>query len=79
MMYFWPVVKAQAMIFLGVACLAWLLMFSRLFMFRDGEKPGTTSGGLAFSPRWPQSRSVGSPCHGYTISRTARSSSSCCC
>jgi len=40
LMVYWPVVKTEAMIFLGVACLAWLLMFSRLFMFRDGEKPG---------------------------------------
>jgi phosphatidate cytidylyltransferase len=42
MMYYWPVVEAKAMVFLAVACLAWLLMFSRLFLFRDGEKPGNS-------------------------------------
>jgi phosphatidate cytidylyltransferase len=48
LMYYWPVAKAGAMIFLGVACLAWLLMFSRLFMFRDGEKPGNSFRQLGF-------------------------------
>ena len=41
-MVYWPVVKAGALLILGIACLAWLLMFSRLLMFRDGEKPGNT-------------------------------------
>ena len=48
MMYFWPIIEAQAMNFLGVGCLTWLLMFSRLFLFRDGEKPGTNFRRLGF-------------------------------
>ena len=42
MMYYWPVVEAWAMILLAIACLAWLLMFSRLLVFREGEKPGNS-------------------------------------
>lgn len=42
MMYVWPVVKSEALIILGAGCLTWLLMFSRLVTFRDGEKPGKT-------------------------------------
>ena len=48
MMYYWPVVKAEAMIFLAAGCAAWLLMFSRLLMFRDGERPGDSFRRLSF-------------------------------
>ncbi len=40
MMVFWPIVKSQPMMILGAGCLCWLLMFSRLFTYRDGAKPG---------------------------------------
>ena len=48
MMYFWPAVRAEAIIILGAACAAWLLMFSRLFVFREGEKPGGNFRRLGF-------------------------------
>jgi phosphatidate cytidylyltransferase len=48
MMYFWPVVRAEAMVFLGAGCLIWLLMFCRLFTFRDGEGPSNTFRWLGF-------------------------------
>jgi phosphatidate cytidylyltransferase len=48
MMFYWPVVKAEAMVFLVAGCLAWLLMFSRLLVFRDGERPGDSFRRLGF-------------------------------
>jgi phosphatidate cytidylyltransferase len=48
MMYFWPLVKAEAMAFLGAGCLIWLLMFSRLFVFRDSDKPNKNFQKLGF-------------------------------
>ncbi len=48
MMYFWPVVRAEAMVFLGAGCLLWLLMFCRLFVFRDGEGPNNKFRRLGF-------------------------------
>ena len=48
MIYYWPAVKAEAMIFLVAGCIAWLLMFSRLKVFREGEKPGNGFRRLGF-------------------------------
>ena len=48
MIYYWPAVRAMAMVFLWLGCLAWLLMFSRLFLYRDGEKPGPNFRRLGF-------------------------------
>jgi len=38
MIYFWPVTSTQALTLLAAGCLAWLLMFSRLFQYRDGNQ-----------------------------------------
>jgi phosphatidate cytidylyltransferase len=48
MIYYWPAARAEAMPFLWAGCVAWLLMFSRLFMFRDGEIPGKNFRRLGF-------------------------------
>jgi len=48
MMYYWPVVRDKAMIFLAAGCLAWLLMFSRLYVFQDGDRPGDNFRRLGF-------------------------------
>jgi len=48
MMYYWPVVRDKAMIFLTAGCLAWLLMFSRLYVFRDGDRPDHSFRRLGF-------------------------------
>ena len=40
MMYSWANLKAEYLLILIAGSLAWLLMFSRLALFRDGEKPG---------------------------------------
>lgn len=48
MMYFWPALKAEAVAVLGAGCLAWLLMFSRLFTFRDGKEAGAGFRRLGF-------------------------------
>lgn len=48
MLVFWPAVSAAATIILWLGCLAWLLMFSRLFVYRDGEKPGPNFRRLGF-------------------------------
>ena len=37
MILYWPLVAAQALPILAVACAAWLLMFTRLFRYRDGQ------------------------------------------
>lgn len=48
LMYFWPVVGKHALLFLGLGCLAWLLMFSRLAFFHEGAKPGEAFRRLGF-------------------------------
>jgi len=48
MMYYWPVVKAEAIVLLAAGCLAWLAMFSRLFKFREGDKPGVNFRRMGF-------------------------------
>jgi phosphatidate cytidylyltransferase len=48
MMYYWPDVMAGALAFLWAGCLAWLLMFSRLLVFRDGDQPGKQFRRLGF-------------------------------
>lgn len=47
-MYYWPEIKAEAVTFLGASCLVWLFLFSRLPLFRDGEKPGNNFRRLGF-------------------------------
>jgi phosphatidate cytidylyltransferase len=49
MMVYWPALEAAATEILAAACLAWLLMFTRLFVFRDDEKPGSGYRWLGFS------------------------------
>jgi phosphatidate cytidylyltransferase len=51
MMVYWPALEAAATEILAAACLAWLLMFTRLFVFRDDEKPGSGYRWLGFSGR----------------------------
>ena len=48
MMYYWPAFPSIATTLLAAACLAWLLMFIRLFVFKDGEKPGSSFRSLGF-------------------------------
>ena len=48
MMAFWPAVKAGSFTILWLGSLAWLLMLSRLFVYRDGEKPGANFRRLGF-------------------------------
>jgi len=48
MMIFWSTVKEQPMLILGAGCLCWLLMFSRLFTYRDGAAPGRSFSQASF-------------------------------
>jgi len=48
MMVFWSEVKIQPALILGAGCLAWLLMFTRLFSYRDGEAPRPAFRPLSF-------------------------------
>lgn len=40
MSWWWPQLQSAALPLLAAGCLVWLLMFIRLFRFRDGDKPG---------------------------------------
>lgn len=42
MIRFWPVVEALPTLFLVTGCAAWLLMFTRLAAYREGEAPGNS-------------------------------------
>jgi phosphatidate cytidylyltransferase len=48
MMVYWPIVKTQSMMILGAGCLCWLLMFSRLYTYRDGAIPGRSFSQVSF-------------------------------
>jgi phosphatidate cytidylyltransferase len=48
LIYYWPAAKSGAIIILLAGCLAWVLMFSRLFIYREGEKPGNSFRQLGF-------------------------------
>ena len=48
MMYYWPVLKSSPLLILGAGVVAWLLMFSRLATYRDGETPGARYRQLGF-------------------------------
>lgn len=38
MLYFWPAADSQVLTILAAGCLVWLMMFSRLAFFKDGER-----------------------------------------
>jgi len=48
MLWFWPLVKQEALTLLVAGCVAWFMMFLRLFLYRDGAKPGATFRQLGF-------------------------------
>lgn len=48
MMVFWPAVSAQPLILLAASCVIWLLMFTRLAAYRDGQDPGPSFQGIGF-------------------------------
>jgi len=48
MIYYWPFIKAMALPILAAACLSWIFMFSRLYVFRDNEKPDTKFRRISF-------------------------------
>lgn len=48
MSWFWPQLQSLALPLLAVGCLVWLLMFVRLFIFRDDEKPDNNYRRLGF-------------------------------
>jgi len=48
MLWFWPVAGAHALWVLGAGCLTWLLMFSRLFLYRAGDRPDAAFRRLGF-------------------------------
>jgi len=45
---FWPVAPQHALWLLAASCLAWLPMFSRLFLYRKGREPDTRYRQLGF-------------------------------
>lgn len=48
MLYFWPAADAQVITVLAAGCLAWLIMFSRLSFFKEGEQVGANYRRLGF-------------------------------
>jgi phosphatidate cytidylyltransferase len=48
MLYFWPAADMQVLTVLAAGCLAWLIMFSRLSFFKEGEQVSTHFRRLGF-------------------------------
>jgi len=48
MMVYWPSVKSYALPILGLACISWLLMFTRLLRFEDKQEPNANYRRLSF-------------------------------
>ncbi len=45
---FWPTVMQESLILLLTGCLIWIAMFSRLYLYRNSDKPGSTFRRLGF-------------------------------